>query len=228
MTIRVVLGEDDVLTRSGIVSLIEPLRDIELVAECDNLDDLRTAVDATSADVVLTDIRMPPTHTDEGIRFATELKARRPEVGVIVLSQHVEVVYALDLFADGTDRRAYLLKERIKDRSELERAIRMVADGASFVDPLVMHQVMKARSEPSPTAVDRLTPREREILSLVAAAHSNRAIAGELGISKRAVERHINAIFAKLDLGDSEDVSRRVKAALVYLTGDGSAPSAAL
>ena len=219
MTIRVVLGEDNLLTREGITGVLDRHEDIDVVAACDNLDDLRTEIDRATPDVVLTDIRMPPTNTDEGIRLATELRTRHPAVGVVVLSQHGELVYALELFARGTNRRAYLLKDRIRDRAELAQAIRAVADGGALVDTQIVDRLVGTRTQ-SPAAVaglTRLTRREREILALIADGRSNGAIAGTLGITKRAVERHINGIFMKLDVGDGEDVSRRVKAALLYL-----------
>jgi len=213
-TIRVVLGEDNLLAREGIVRVLSRLPDVELVAVCESLDELRTAVDRMQPDVVLTDIRMPPTNSDEGIRLAIELKSRHPRIGVLVLSLHAEPVYARTLFADGAERRGYLLKERLRERDELDRAIRAVAAGGSFVDPAIVDTLLSAQS---PDDLAKLTPREDEILALVADGLSNAAVARVLGITKRAVERHINSIFVKLNLGDAEDVSRRVKAALLYL-----------
>jgi DNA-binding NarL/FixJ family response regulator len=170
-------------------------------------------------DVVVTDIRMPPTNTDEGIRYAGELRSSQPDVGVVVLSQHAEPVYALSLFENGSSRRAYLLKERVKDRDELARALREVAAGRSFVDSRIVDQlVSNQRSDPG---VESLTPREREILALIAEGRSNTSISETLEITKRAVERHINAIFAKLELPEDGDVNRRVKVTLLYLLGEG-------
>jgi DNA-binding NarL/FixJ family response regulator len=217
MAIRVVLGEDSYLAREGIVRALEGLEDVELVAACGDLDELREAVDGERPDVVLTDIRMPPSNTDEGIRFAAELRSSHPEIGVVVLSQHAEPLYATALFEQGSDRRAYLLKERLRDGAELQRALREVAGGGSVVDPRVVEELLGLQRRRNDTQLDRLTPRELEILGMIAEGRSNSAIAESLVITKRAVERHINSIFSKLDLGESEDLSRRVKAVLVYL-----------
>ena len=217
MTIRVVLGEDSYLAREGIVRALEGLDDVDLVATCGDLDELREAVDGERPDVVLTDIRMPPTNTDEGIRFATELRSSHPEIGVVVLSQHAEPLYAAALFERGSDGRAYLLKERLRDGAELRRALEEVASGGSVVDPRVVEELLAMQRQREDTRLEQLTPRELEILGMIAEGRSNSAIAESLVITKRAVERHINSIFWKLDLGESEDVSRRVKAVLVYL-----------
>jgi DNA-binding NarL/FixJ family response regulator len=215
--IRVVLGEDSFLAREGISHVLDSFDDIELVAACADLDELRSTVDEVKPDVVLTDIRMPPTNTDEGIRFAGELRHSLPEVGVVVLSQHAEPAYTLRLFEDGSSQRAYLLKERVKDKDELERALREVADGRSLVDSRIVDRLVSARlGDPG---IEQLTPREREILALIAEGCSNTAIAESLDITKRAVERHINGIFVKLGLGEDGDVNRRVMATLRYLTG---------
>ena len=162
---------------------------------------------------------MPPTNTDEGIRLAEELRDSHPEIGVVVLSQHAEPLYATALFDDGSDRRAYLLKERLKDREELGRALHEVAAGGSVVDSRIVEELLALQRRREDTRLDQLTPRELEILGMIAEGKSNTAIAEALVITKRAVERHINAIFWKLDLGESEDVSRRVKAVLLYLRG---------
>jgi DNA-binding NarL/FixJ family response regulator len=193
--------------------------DIELVGVQGDLDALTAAIDEERPDVVLTDIRMPPTNTDEGIRLATALRSTHPDIGVVVLSQHVHPGYATALFEDGSDRRAYLLKERVKDQGELGRAVRCVAEGGSVIDPLVVENLLNARRVRERSQLDALTPRELEILGLIAEGRSNHAIAESLFVTKRAVERHINQIFMKLDLGESEDVSRRVKAVLLYLAG---------
>ena len=220
MTIRVILGEDSYLAREGIRRVLEQLDDVEVVGDYDDLETLLAAVQEVRPDVVLTDIRMPPTNTDEGIRFATGLRSSHPEIGVVVLSQHAEAVYATALLEEGSEGRAYLLKERVKDRAELGRAIRTVAEGGSVVDPAVVDGLLKSRRQREASHLDTLTPRELEILGMIAEGRSNAAIADALVVTKRAVERHINAIFMKLDLGDSDDVSRRVKAALVYLAGE--------
>src|SRR6476620_10532853 len=220
MPIRVVAAEDSFLAREGIVSILEDIEDVELVEMSSDLDELRSAVERTEPDIVLTDIRMPPTNTDEGIRFAGELRHSLPEVGVVVLSQHAEPAYAMSLFENGSSQRAYLLKERVKDKDELERALREVAEGRSLVDPRIVDKLVSARlSDPG---IEKLTSREREILALIAEGRSNTSIAESLQITKRGVERHINGIFVKLGLPEDGDVNRRVKATLLYLTGDGA------
>jgi DNA-binding NarL/FixJ family response regulator len=216
--IRVVLGDDSFLAREGVASVLEAMEDVELVASCETLEELRETVARVNPDAVVTDIRMPPTNSDEGIRFANELRASQPDVGVVVLSQHADPVYALSLFEDGSRQRAYLLKERVKDRDELAQALREVVAGRSLVDPRIVDELVSARLT-GDSGLDRLTPREREILGLIAEGRSNAAIAERLGVTKRAVERHINGIFLKLDLGEPADVHRRVKAALLYLAG---------
>jgi DNA-binding NarL/FixJ family response regulator len=212
--IRIVLGEDNFLAREGITRVIDGLDGIELVAVCADLNSLRAEIERAAPDVVVTDIRMPPDHTDEGIRLAEELRATRPRVGVVVLSQHVEPLYATALFAGGSYRRAYLLKERLTNPAELRRAIEEVADGGALVDPRVVDELISEQLADSP--LQALTPRETQILELIAKGDANSAIAERLGITKRGVERHVNSIFAKLGLADAHDVSRRVKAALLY------------
>jgi len=219
LTLRVAVGEDSYIAREGISRALEADDDIEVVATCADYDTLRAAVGETEPDVVLTDIRMPPTHTDEGIRLAEELRETHPGVGVVVLSQYAEPLYATKLLENGSDRRAYLLKERVQDRGELSRALHEVAEGRSVVDARIVEALVHAQRTREESGLDTLTTREQEILALIAEGWSNEAIASRLVITKRAVERHINAIFWKLELGDSGDVSRRVKAALLYLAG---------
>jgi DNA-binding NarL/FixJ family response regulator len=220
MTIRVVFGEDNYITREGILRLLEDAEDIEVVATCGDFDSLRSAVGRVRPDVVLTDIRMPPTTTDEGIRLAAQLRTTHPDVGVVVLSQYAEPVYATQLLEDGSDRRAYLLKDRVRYSADLTRAVREVAAGRSVVDARVVEVLLTAqRRQRDNPSFNALTQREQEILALVAEGWSNGAIAERVVITKRAVERHINSIFAKLDLGESENTSKRVKAALLYLAG---------
>jgi len=219
MTIRVVLGEDSFLAREGITRALEGVEEIEIVAVCEDVDSLREAVLESGPDIVLTDIRMPPTNTDEGIRLAGELRSTHPDVGVVVLSQHAEPLYAMALFEEGSSRRAYLLKERVTDRSELTRVLQEVAKGRSAVDPKIVEGLLNLQRRRENSQLELLTPRELEILALIAEGRSNGAIAESLVITKRAVERHINAIFTKLDLGPSDDISRRVKATLLYLAG---------
>jgi DNA-binding NarL/FixJ family response regulator len=217
MTIRVVLGEDSYLAAEGIARALERVEGIELVSTHGDLDSLEAAVAEQRPDVVLTDIRMPPTHTDEGIRLAVALRESAPDVGVVVLSQHAEPAYATALFEAGSAGRAFLVKERVKDVAELARAVRAVAERRSAVDPLVVEQLVARQRAHS--QFEDLTPRELEILALIAQGQSNAAIAEKLVLTKRAVERHINGIFMKLDLGAPENISRRVRAALIYLAG---------
>jgi DNA-binding NarL/FixJ family response regulator len=226
VTIRVVIGEDSYLAREGIRSVLDANDDIEVVATCDDIDSLRDAVERARPDVVLTDIKMPPTHTDEGIRLASELRTTHPELGVVVLSHYVEPTYATRLLSEGSDRRAYLLKERVSEAGELSRALQEVASGRSLIDPRVVDALLAAQRRREDSRLDTLTHREQELLALIAEGCSNAVIAERLVITKRAVERHINSIFWKLDLGDAEDVSRRVKAALLYLADSELADSA--
>jgi len=219
MTIRVVCGEDSYIAREGILRALEQEEDIEVVATCGDLDTLRRTVGVVTPDVVLADICMPPTNTDEGIRLADELRRTHPEVGVVILSQYAEPLYAMKLLEDGSARRAYLLKDRVQYRSDLTRALREVAAGRSVVDPRIVELLLAAQRRREDSRFDSLTPREQEILALVAEGWSNAAIAERIVITKRAVERHINSIFSKLGLGESESVSRRVKAALLFLAG---------
>jgi len=220
MSIRVILGEDSYLAREGIERVLEHTDGVELVGTYGNLDELAAAVDRVHPDVVLTDIRMPPTNTDEGIRLAKSLRETHPEIGVVVLSQHANAAYAAELLEDGTGKRAYLLKERVTNAAELGNAVRSVADGGSVIDPLVVESLLKTQRLREESHLDQLTPRELEILGLIAEGKSNASIAEDLVLTKRAVEHHINGIFMKLDLGAPGDVSRRVQAALLYLSRD--------
>jgi len=216
--IRVVLGEDSYLVREGIGRIVAAAPDLELVGACSDVDALRSMVDVLEPDLVLTDIRMPPTRTDEGVRLACELRQSHPEVGVVVLSQHASSVYANALFADGAGGRGYALKDRIADPDDLTRILREVAAGRSHLDPAVVDVVFTGWERAERDRLKTLTPREREVLELLAAGLNNAAIADELSISTRAVERHINSIFQKLEIGDSERVSRRVMATLAFLS----------
>jgi len=220
MSIRVVLGEDSFLAREAVGSVLAAADGVELVGAAGDLDSLRAMVDELRPDVVVTDIRMPPDNTDEGIRLAAELRSTHPEIGVVVLSQHAEPTYATLLFEEGSERRAYILKESLKNQAELTRALETVAEGGSVVDPIVVEQLVEARRAQEDSRLDGLTPSELEILRMIAEGRSNAAIAESRVITKRAVERHINSIFMKLDLREAEDVSRRVKAALMYLAGE--------
>jgi DNA-binding NarL/FixJ family response regulator len=218
VAIRVILAEDNYLAREGIVRVLESIEDIDLVAAYGDLEEVRTGIESARPDVVVTDIRMPPSHTDEGIRLADELRTKQPAVGVVVLSQHTDPLYAFALFDGGAARRAYLLKDRVRDRAELGRAVREVANGGSVVDPRIVEGLLSMNRHSERTPLEELTPRELEILGLIAEGRSNSAIAEQLVVTKRAVERHINAIFRKLELEESEETSRRVKATLLYLS----------
>lgn len=221
MAIRVALGEDSYLVREGLEHLLAGAPEIEVVASCADMDALLEAVGERNPDVVLTDIRMPPTATDEGIRVAALLRESHPDVGVVILSQHADPAYVLRLLEAGSGGRAYLLKERVHDRGELEAAIAAVARGDSVIDPKIVEVLVAARRRAEASPLRELTPRELEVLAAVARGRSNAAIADDLVLTKRAVEKHINAIFLKLNLRESEDVSRRVKAALIFLAEEG-------
>lgn len=213
--LRVVLAEDSALLREGIEMLLGTEHDLDVVASCNDLDTLLACAAETRPDVVLTDIRMPPHHTDEGIRAATALRATQPDVGVVVLSQFAEPAYALELFDPTAQGRAYLLKDRVSDRQQLTDAIRSVAAGGSVIDPKVVELLVQARRAPSPLA--HLTPREREVLTEIAQGKNNAAIASSLVLSERAVGKHINSLFAKLGLAEEPHLHRRVKAVLLFL-----------
>lgn len=217
MTLRIVVGEDDLLVREGIVRLLSGAPDLDVVASGEDYDAVLAAVDREDPDVVVADIRMPPTSTDEGIRLAAQLRASHPKVGVVVLSQYSEPDLVLSVFEEGSDRRAYLLKERLHDRATLASAIRSVAAGGSSVDPKIVDILVYMRSGRPNSSLAELTSREREVLAELAQGKSNAAIGESLGVTKRSVEKYINAIFLKLDLDHADDVSKRVKAALIWL-----------
>ena len=217
MPLRVALGEDSLIVREGVAQLLALDEEVELVAAVGDLGSLREACEQHRPDVVLTDIRMPPTSTDEGIRLAAELRETQPQTGVVVLSQYSDPVYALALLERGSDRRAYLLKERVHNRAELMAAIHAVAEGGSVIDPKIVESLVAARGRAARSPLNELTSREREVLHEIAQGRSNMAIAGSLFLTKRAVEKHINSIFLKLGLADAQDVSKRVKAALMFL-----------
>ncbi len=224
MPIRVVIGEDNLLVREGLRQLLDHDAEIEIVAAAGDAVTLGEACDRERPDVVVTDIRMPPTETDEGIRLAGELRERHPEMGVVVLSQFADPAYALALLEHGSDRRAYLLKERVHNRAELTAAIRAVATGGSLIDPKIVERLVHAREQAERSPLKDLTAREREVLGEIAQGKSNTAIAESLFLTKRAVEKHINAIFLKLGLADAQDVSKRVKATLILLSESGVSP----
>jgi DNA-binding NarL/FixJ family response regulator len=219
VAIRVVLAEDSLIVREGLRQLLAVSPNLDVVAAHGDLDAVIDAVGDDRPDVILTDIRMPPSDTDEGIRLANHLREHHPATGVIVLSQYAEPRYILDLLEHGSDRRGYLLKERIHDRGQLVSAIDAVARGGSVIDPKIVEVLVEAKAHAERSRLAELTPRERDVLAQMAEGKSNAAIAESLVLTKRAVEKHINSIFIKLRLAGSEDVSKRVKATLMFLAG---------
>jgi len=215
--IRVVLADDHYLVREGVRRLLESEPEVEVVAVCGDLDSLLAAVEAERPDVLVTDIRMPPGDADEGIQAAERLRETHPQVGVVVLSQYANPSYALALLDGGSERRAYLLKERVEDVEQLVGAIRAVADGGSVIDPKVVDALVAegARSEDSP--LNELTPRERDVLREMAEGKNNAAIAASLVLTERSVEKVIHSIFLKLGLTWEPAVHKRVKAVVLYL-----------
>lgn len=221
MPTRVILAEDSFIVREGVSRLIESVDELELVASCEDYDTLMAAVAEHRPDVVLTDIRMPPTGTDEGIQAAAEIRRQWPDIGVVVLSQHADAAYALSLFEGGSERRAYLLKERVADLDHLLAAIKEVARGGSVVDPKVVEGLVTMRSRKKESLLRHLTPRETEVLAQMAQGKNNHAIAEALVLSDRAIEKYINVIFSKLELSSEMDLHRRVKAVLLFLSEQG-------
>jgi DNA-binding NarL/FixJ family response regulator len=218
MAVTVALAEDNLIVRTGIAQLlVENEAGIEVVSQCDDLDSLLEAVDRDAPDVVLTDIRMPPTFTDEGLRVAAMLRERSSDIGVVILSSYAEPDFAFSLLESGLEGRAYILKERVSDRGQLVSAIHTVAAGGSVMDPKVVEPLMLARAREKRSVLKELSARELEVLGQIAQGKSNAAIAESLFLTKRAVEKHINAIFLKLNLAFAEDVSKRVKATLMFL-----------
>jgi DNA-binding NarL/FixJ family response regulator len=215
--IRVVVAEDSLIVREGLQQLLAASPSVEIVGSYGDVQTVLDGVERDRPDVVVTDIRMPPSHTDEGIRLADELRESRPSTGVVVLSQYAEPTYVLALLEHGSDRRGYLLKERIHDRGQLVSAIDAVARGGSVIDPKIVDVLVEAKTRADRSPLAELTPRERDVLAEIAEGKSNAAIAETLVLSKRAVEKHINSIFTKLGLAASEDVSKRVKATLLFL-----------
>ena len=217
MAIRVVVAEDSLLVREGLRQLLAASPSVDVVASYGDVQAVLDAVERDRPDVVVTDIRMPPSNTDEGIRLADHLRESRPSTGVVVVSQYAQPPYVLALLEHGSDRRGYLLKERIHDRGQLVSAIDTVARGGSVIDPKVVEVLVDARARADHSPLAQLTPRERDVLAEMAEGKSNAAIAESLVLTKRAVEKHINSIFTKLGLAASEDVSKRVKATLMFL-----------
>jgi len=220
VALRLVIAEDSYLVRTALGELFGSEPDLSVVAVAHDRGALVDAIERENPDVVLSDIRMPPDHETEGIEVASWLRGEHPEVGVVILSQYAEPEYALRLFEGGSGGRAYLLKERVGNRVEILDAIRAVAAGGSVVDAKIVDTLVAERARAANSPLSDLSEREREVLAGVAAGKSNAAIADSLFLTKRAVEKHINAIFMKLNLREAEDVSRRVKAALMFLGKD--------
>jgi DNA-binding NarL/FixJ family response regulator len=218
MPLRVVVADDDYLVRGGIAALLGQLTDVEVVATVSGVETLYAAVEKHKPNVVLTDIRMPPSWEDEGIRAARRIRREHPDVGVVVLSQHAEAEYAMALLEQGVDGVGYLLKERVGDVADLMNALTTVASGGSVIDPKVVQELVAGRrsaADSSPLA--RLTERETDVLREMATGKNNAAVARALFLSERAVEKHINAVFSKLGLSEEADVNRRVMAVLAFL-----------
>lgn len=213
------VADDNLLVREGVRALLTDQPDISVVALAADHGELLEAVAATAPDVVVTDISMPPTHTDEGIRAASAIRRSNPATGVVVLTQYDEPSHALALLQDGVAGRAYLLKERVAQPGELADAVRAVAAGRSVIDPRIVESMLTARSRPDASPLRHLTSREREVLAEMATGANNATIAGRLHVTTRAVERHINSIFAKLGVAEEGEVHRRVRAVLLYLAG---------
>lgn len=220
--VRIVVAEDDYLARSGLVALLDSVPHFSVVGECGTIDDLLQLVDRQHPHLVVTDIRMPPTKTDEGIRAASMLRAMHPAVGVVVISHFAEADFAVALVQHGSQGRGYLLKENLADVDQLVAAVTAVAAGGSSIDPVVVDSLIRSQRTRGPLA--ELTARELEVLGAVARGGSNAAIGAEMFITDRAVEKHINSIFVKLELPAGPDVNRRVAAVLVYLNASPSGP----
>jgi DNA-binding NarL/FixJ family response regulator len=212
--VRVVLAEDSVLLREGVARILDEAG-FEVVGQAGNADELMLKVRSYTPDVAIVDIRMPPTHTDEGLRAAQEIREKHPTCGVLVLSQYVEATYAMELLAESAEGVGYLLKDRVSDVNEFANAVRRVGEGGSALDPTIVSQLVGRRRRDDP--IDQLTPREREVLGLMAEGRSNSGIAEQLVVTERAVEKHVTSIFSKLRLPAAAEDHRRVLAVLAYL-----------
>jgi DNA-binding NarL/FixJ family response regulator len=221
VVVRVVFAEDNYLVREGTAALLATVKDIDLVASVSDFDELLTAVETHQPNVVLTDIRMPPTHTTEGIDAAKHIRAKHPEIGVVVLSQYAEDEYAYELLKDGASGLGYLLKERVGDLEQLVRAIEEVTRGGSVLDPAVVEGLVARKERGEHSLLQQLTEREREVLGQMAQGKNNAAIAKSMFLTERAVEKHINSLFHKLGLSEEADVHRRVMAVLAFLKEEG-------
>ena len=211
---RVVLADDSLLLREGLARLLEDAG-LDVVAQAGDAEDLLRKVGAHKPDVAIVDVRMPPTHTDEGLRAAVEIRERFSDTGVLVLSQYIEESYAMELLSDNAEGVGYLLKDRVADLDRFVDAVKRVAEGGSALDPEVVSRLLGRRRREDPLA--EISPREREVLALMAEGRSNHAIANELVVTERAVEKHVTSIFSKLDLPPTADDHRRVLAVLTYL-----------
>jgi DNA-binding NarL/FixJ family response regulator len=212
--VRVAIAEDSVLLREGVSRLLDDAG-MDVVAQCETADDLLLNVASHPVDVAIVDIRLPPTHSDEGLRAALEIRSRHPGLGVLVLSQYVELGLAMKLLADSADGLGYLLKDRISDVKEFIAAVKRVAEGGSAIDPIIVSTLLSRRRNDDP--LEQLTPREREVLELMAQGNSNQGIADKLVITLRAVEKYVSSIFSKLRLPSTGTESRRVLAVLLFL-----------
>ncbi|MDH6245562.1 response regulator transcription factor [Mycobacterium sp. OTB74] len=219
MAIRVVLAEDSFLVREGVRRVLESSDQVEVVATCGDLGETLGAIDDHHPDVVLTDIRMPPNRKDEGIQIARHCRAEHSTIGVVLLSQYVEPSYVRVLLDQGTEGRGYLLKEHLADLDDLLVAITAVAGGGSAIDPKVVQSLVQARALDDDERMERLSPRERQVLALIAEGRTNAAVAQQLVLSQHAVEKHINSIFSKLNLSGDQELHPRVRATLMYLAG---------
>jgi DNA-binding NarL/FixJ family response regulator len=219
---RVAIAEDSVLLREGVARLLAD-EGFEVVAECGDADELLRRLAGQDLDLVILDIRLPPTHTNEGLQAALQIRETHPEIGVLVLSQYVEVGLAMQLLADSAEGVGYLLKDRISEASDFVSAVRRVADGGSAVDPIIVSTLLSKQRTDDP--IEALTPREREVLALIATGSSNQGIADQLVITVRAVEKYVSSIFSKLDLPSTGSESRRVLAVLLVLGDEGRAPA---
>ncbi|MBY5163574.1 response regulator transcription factor [Nitriliruptoria bacterium AS10] len=220
---RVAIAEDHYLVREGVRRALTGTGELEVVAAVGTADELVEVVDRERPDVVVTDIRMPPGHRSEGIDAARRIRARHPDTGIVVLSQYADASYAVELLRDGNDGVAYLLKERVGDRVSLVQAVRSVADGGSIVDPTVVAALVARSSVQESSAIQRLTPREREVLEQMAQGRTNAGIAEQLSLSESSIEKYSTAIFATLGLRDEPMVHRRVAAVVAYLDEQGRA-----
>jgi DNA-binding NarL/FixJ family response regulator len=217
--LTLVVAEDNLLVREGVLRLVAEIDGLRVSASCSSYDDLLAAVDNYSPDVVITDIRMPPDHRDEGIRAANRFRTSHPDLGVLVLSQFLDPAYVLALLEEGTRGRGYLLKDRVDEIDRLARAIRTVAGGGSYIDDDVVDVLVRSQTRSVDSPLESLSPREIDVLTEMATGATNAAIAESLCVSAHSVEKHASAIFAKLGLAEDVEINRRVKAVVMFLAG---------